>query len=231
MSFLIFATITCCNSHTQPILPKEFSETSLPDLGSESWRTLNYSNNEFEVKNLKGKLKVDKVDDVHTSELMLSKGKLLGEDHGEFGGKLTFIPFDKPLDSIEIKQGNIKYLFRFKDSVYFIEGLDHGSINEGALYKLNTSTSKFTYLKVLDFEDAPEAYTIFNDKILIASQASFYVLKDFNKQKVVDKTFWNGLYPNSIAAFNDTSIYIGMRGGIAKLNLQTKKINFYRYNK
>ena len=228
---LSLLTITFFSCQGQPVVPKDFIETTPPKAGTDSWFTLNYSHNEFGVENQRGHLIVRKVKEVHKGELQLSNGKLFGEDHGEWGGSLTFVPTDPTQSKKEIKEGNIKYIFRFKDSIYFIDGIAHGSISRGALYRLDTSDQKFNYTKILDFEDAPEAYTIYGDKILIASHEGFYVVKDFQKEQIVKEAFWTSLYPNSIAAFDDKNIIIGIRSGIVKLNLLTKGITFYKYQK
>jgi hypothetical protein len=212
-------------------VPKEFIKTAPPKVGTDSWFTLNYSDNEFGVENKMGQLNVRKVKEVHKGELQLSNGKLVGEDNGEWGGSLTYVPADTTQSKKQIKAGNIKYIFRFKDNIYFIDGIAHGTISRGALYRLDTSDQKFVYAKVLDFDDAPEAYAVYSDKILIASHESFYVVKDFQKEHIVKDAFWSSLYPNSIAAFDDKNIFIGIRSGIVKLNLMTKGITFYKYQK
>ncbi len=40
------------------------------------------------------------------------------------------------LKEIEIKEGNIKFVFDFNGKIYFIEGLAHLSYSEGAIFEL-----------------------------------------------------------------------------------------------
>lgn len=209
-------------------IPNGFEETKPPKVATDKWFTLNYSKNEFEVRNVNGQLRVKKVREIDTGRLDISGGHLLGVDQGEFGGCLYFIPTDTTLGKRTIKYGNIKFIFSFNDKIYFIDALAHGDMSRGFLYELDTTKQQFTYKKLIEFEDAPEAYAIFNDKILIASHEGFYIVKNLQKELIIKDAFWDDLYPNSIAAFNDENIFIGLRGGIVKLNLLTKGFIFYQ---
>ena len=101
----------------------------------------------------------------------------------------------------------------------------------GALFELDTTDNKFTYRKLVDFDDAPEAFTIYEDKFLIATHERFYIVKDFKKELIFEDTFWSSLYPNSIAVLDDKNVFIGMRSGIVKLDLTTKTLKFYKNDK
>ncbi len=212
------------------IIPPEFNETNLPKVNSSEWYSLNHSGNEFEVKIQDGKLEVEKVDEINVCELETENGLLRGINRGEWGGQLTYIPNDTTKSSVDIKAGNIKFLFKYNNEIYFIEGLAHLSYSGGAIFKLDSTEQGFTYKKIVDFNDSPEAFQIYNDMFLIASHSSFYIVKDFKKELVFKDTFWSSLYPNSIAAFDDKNIFLGIRGGIVKLDLITKKMKFYQYN-
>ena len=224
-----FMLISCGQAAVS--IPKEFVETNPPKPGSSEWYSLNHSKNEFEVEIINGKLEIEKAARVHACELSISNGKLIGVNKGEWGGMLTFVPHDTLKSSVEIKSGNIKFIFLFKDKIYFIEGLAHLSTSIGALYELNSTNDSFTFTKLIDFEDAPEAFTIYQDKIFIATHERFYVIKDFNKELIFQDMFWSSLYPNSIAVLNDKNVFMGMRSGIAALDLTTKSFKFYKNEK
>lgn len=209
-------------------IPKEFVETTPPEVGSPEWFPLNYSNNEFGVKNRNGELEIKKVKESDRCDFQLPQGILTAIDHGEFGGDLTYYPTDTTKKPVRIKGGNIKFIFDYKSKIYFIDGLAHMGYSEGVLYELDSAAGLFKYRKVLDFEDAPEAFTIYNDKFLVATHENFYVIKDFQKELIFKETFWSSLYPNSIAAFDDANIFIGMRGGIVKIDLTKKSFKFFK---
>ncbi len=230
---LIFPTlfaVTICGQ-TTAIIPKEFVETVPPTAGSNEWFSLNHSQNEFGVSIIEGKLDIQKVREVNKCDLKTTGGTFVGINNGEWGGQLAFKPEDTTKKAVDIKRGNIKFIFNFKDKVYFIEGLAHMSYSGGAIFELNTANNNFTFTKVVDFDDAPEAFTIYQDKFLIATHENFYIVQDFKKKLVYKETFWSSLYPNSIAVLDDKNVFLGMRSGIVKLDLTDKTLKYYRYHK
>jgi hypothetical protein len=122
------------------------------------------------------------------------------------------------------------FIFDFKNQIYFIEGLAHSTTNEGAMYRLYTSGDSFSYKKIIEFEDAPEAFAIHNDKLLVATRKNFYLIENLKKIVVYKNILHESLHPNSIAVFDKENIYLGMRGGIAKLDLSKKTLKFYKRN-
>ncbi|HSY76055.1 MAG TPA: hypothetical protein VK890_04315, partial [Bacteroidia bacterium] len=80
------------------------------------------------------------------------------------------------------------------------------------------------------FEDAPDAFAIYDSTLFIASHQSFYLVhNNLKKEVVLRNVFWRSLYPNSIAIMDYKHVYIGIRGGYVKLNLKTKQLTFYKY--
>lgn len=225
---LMISIITGCICNAQPAIPADFKETPAPKPGSNIWYQLNHSKNEYGVANENGKLTVRKVKGVKIHEFQFPNGKLVCVDHGEWGGSLSFVPADTTQQVKEIKKGNIKDVFKLGNEFYILEGLAHLGIRRGALYKLEIKDQEFSYTKLFDFEDAPEAYTVYNNKILIAAHDSFFIVQDSQKNQILKDAFWSSLYPNSIAAFDDQNIFIGIRGGIVKLNLLTNTLTFYK---
>ena len=224
-----FIVISC--KHTNSTIPNEFHETVLPKTGSNEWYSANHSQNSFSVKITNGKLEIEQVKEINECELKITGGTLVGINRGEWGGKFTFKPADTIKKSIEIKSGNIRYIFNFKNKIYFIEGLAHDGYSKGALFELNKQYDKFTFTKLIDFDDAPEAFTIYKNIFFIATDKKFYVIQNFKKDIVFKDVFWNGLYPNSIAVLDEKNVFLGIRSGIAKLDLIDKTLKFYKYKK
>ena len=227
---LITALLFNTRSYAQPHIkvPSSFVETKPPIAYSVPWHKLNSSKKEYRVRDFEGALEIRRTPSINWNLLSIQGGLLKAIDHGEFGGSLTFTPNDNTQQPIEIKEGNVKFVFSFHDKIYFIEGLAHMGFSNGALYELERTGNNFTYKKLIDFEDAPEAFTIYNDQLLIAAHQSFYIVKDLKKERLLKNAFWTGLYPNSIAAFDDENVFIGMRGGIVKLDLTEDKVVFYK---
>jgi hypothetical protein len=210
----------------------DFSKSPIPVYSTDPWYVLNQSKNEFALSVKDGQLVITKVQDKSRCEFVLPKGNLFGTDNGEWGGKLTYKPADGSKPEVKIKEGNIKYIFSFKDTVYFIEGLAHLGTNAGALYKLDTANNTFTVTKMLDFYDAPEAFAMYNNMLLVAGHQNFYIIHDNIMAEILLKDmFWRSLYPNSIAVIDEKHVYIGIRSGYVKLNLKTKDVTFYKYKK
>src|ERR1700712_1547412 len=93
ITFLPAFTVISCGQ-TQPAIPKEFVETIPPKFESKEWLTLNYSQNQFGVSIVNGKLDVKKVRELDTTILKIPSGSFIGIDRGEWGGRLTFKPSD-----------------------------------------------------------------------------------------------------------------------------------------
>ena len=122
-------------------------------------------------------------------------------------------------------------IFNLKDKIYLIRSYAHLTTSEGEIYHLDTSNDNFTFTKVVDFEDAPEAFAIYKDRFFIATHENFYIVQDFKKKLIFKNTFWNGLYPNSIAVFDEENVLLGIRSCIVKLDLTNKTMKFYKNDK
>jgi len=227
--FFILLTL-CFASYGQNYqsIPKDFIETIPPKVESEEWYKLNNSHNEFGVKISNGKLAIEKTKENNKCSLKITDGTLVGMDGGEFGGQLIFEPDDKTKSTIKINRGNVKYIFNYKDKIYFILGYAHMATSTGALYELERKNNDFTSKILIDFGDAPQAFTIYKDKFLVATFENFFIVQDFKKELVFEKIFWYALYPNSIAVVDDENVFVGIRGGIVKIDLKEKTLKFFK---
>lgn len=204
-----------------------FIETPLPEVDSDEWKKLNWSKFEFGVTNKDGFLLVTRGSKGSRCELKIpGAGKLVGVDKGAEGGNLVFKPSDTNKVPVVIKKGNIRFIIRWNNEVYFAESL--GTI--GAIYHLSTENLEFKYKKVTDLDDEPEAFTLFNNMLLIASYHSFYrITPELKVEVLAEDTFWHGLFPTSIAVLDEHRIFIGLRGGYARISLSNNKLTFYKY--
>lgn len=129
---------------------------------------------------------------------------------------------------IEIKKGNIVGIFTFEGRILFLEGVAHLDVSEGKLYSLERKGNDFAYIELVDLGDAPQCFTILNRSIVVATFKNFYVIKDFKIQNQNTSAFWWGLYPNSMASIGN-DVYIGMRGGVAKIPMKSLELRFFKY--
>ena len=125
--------------------------------------------------------------------------------------------------------GNINSFFKFKDTLFFTNGLAHMGTNVGALTKVAISgKDKFIFTKALDLEGAPMTETMINDTLLFITYDGLLVVKDFNKLINLKKQFWASLYPNSVAYLDERNVFIGMRGCYAKIDLTDNSIKCFK---
>jgi len=127
--------------------------------------------------------------------------------------------------------GHVKKFFVYRDSLYFIEGIDHMGFDSGALCKLECKGDSFKVVELLTFEDAPHAICVYGDKILIATFRNFYVIENWHKELMFDHIFWYGFNPNSIAVDKDEKVYVGMFGFYTKIDLKKRIMELYKYDK
>ena len=212
---------------------KDFKVVRFPIIASNNWFMLNHaSDNYFKTEIVNGNLQITITDFVDSVELKIPGGRLLGIDNGEFGGKLRFIPDKSNLKEKTIMFCNPRFIFSFAQTIYFIEGLAHGFSSDGGMYKLDTIDQQFTPRKVIEFGDAPEAMSLYDNKILIAAHNSFFVVDEkLDTTKMFDNAIWRSLYPSSIAVKDMEHVYLGVRGGIFELNLSSRTFLFYLYKK
>ena len=111
---------------TNITIPKDFIETITPKVWSKEWYSLNYSRNEFEVS-----VDIKKVKEINRWELKLTGGTLIGINRGEWGGQLTFKPDDTTKEAVDIKRGNVKFIFNFKDKVFHRRSCTYGLQRRG----------------------------------------------------------------------------------------------------
>lgn len=228
VKILTLIVLTTRTSFSQDYKLTDFVEAKIPIAGGDEWFELNHSRNEFKVSIDKGVVKISKVGQASNAILEIDGGQLIGTDRGEWGGMIAFFPKgtkDKKL----IKEGNVNFIFRYKNQIFFMEGLAHLSYNKGAMYRLDNDNENFSYEKVIEFEDAPEAITVVGDSIFIASHESFFLVNNLNKELVFKDLFWRSLYPNSIAIIDNNNIYVGHRSGFTKLDIDKKEIHFYKF--
>ncbi|MES2378342.1 MAG: hypothetical protein V4553_17250 [Bacteroidota bacterium] len=131
----------------------------------------------------------------------------------------------------ELMGGNIDSFFKYRDSIYFIEGLAHMGINRGAVYKIEVNEQGCNIKKVLEIDNAPASFLIKGDRIYLATFGRFYIFNKWKKELELDNLFWTGLGPNELVMANKNTLYTGIIGGYAKIDLKAKKVTLYKYSK
>jgi len=135
--------------------------------------------------------------------------------------------YDTP--HINVMGGNIRCIFSYKDSLFFMEGLAHMGINQGAIYKIQFQNNNFQIEKMLDFDDAPRIISVYNKQLCVVTMKRFYIIKNWKKDLILNNIWGYGFYPNSIAVLDSRNIYVGTIDGYAKIDVKTKRLTFYKY--
>src|SRR4051812_29134974 len=121
----IFIFVICCmcafTTYAQQYKLYDFLETKLPRYLSKEWLVLNNAPISFKVSVVDNKLTINKDERHGQAELAIGDGKLIGLNHGEWGGALMFKRKSSQTDTI--KSGNIVDIFKFQNQTYFLEGL------------------------------------------------------------------------------------------------------------
>ncbi len=221
---LLLSTKFCIGQTFDDIDFIEKKESDLPKFGHGDLHDyIANSNTSFAVKSENKELFVHKYIEKNSCEFILPNGKLVGEDLGEWIGTLKFIPFGSTKKEVLIIKENVTLIFEYKNEIYFGSGLNHKSFHSGALYKLDTLNGNFKSTKYIDFDYPPDAYTVQNDSLLIAIAGTLFIFSD-NKKTTLSL---EGIAINSIVLMDDKTLFMGMKGGYAKLDLITKEKTYY----
>lgn len=232
--FLALTCLSSCKQEKVKPTPSNFQEIPIPDYNNDVWRQLNYSDYEIYVENNGGLLIIKPLKHMvekDTCRMAVPNGLLIGVNHGEWGGSLNFVPTNLKSSTSKILDGNIHSIFYFQNKIYCTEGLAHMHNSHGGLYMIESTKGKYRSHLVVDLEDSPEVISVCPDKLIIATFENLYIVRNSQKQVILSKTFWNSLYPNSIAYLGDQNVFIGMRGGYAKVDLTNKSLKFFKYTK
>lgn len=210
----------------------------------EQIKKLNHSNDEFEVylgsenrvnyreydyRNIKGiklpfKIIPNKNDEYSFSgrqiNFKIKDGWLVGFNKGEWGGNLFWFNEEGTLYE-KITGGNIENIFEINGNIYITEGLAHLSMSSGQIFQIERKNNKWITIKKTDLSSAPYASILTKDKefLIVTSKSLLKINNKFEIESLIEEGFWRYyLYPNSII-INDQNVYIGMRGGILKTDL------------
>ena len=224
---IVFITAASCNRARDVQISKQYVKTNPPKFLDAYWKHLNAAN-DCKVELRHNFLFATKYEPEDECYLEMKSGELVGIDLGEFGGELKYIPDDHSKKEMTIKRGNIRFIFRYKNNIYFLEGLAHLGSSYGKLSRLDTTNENFHCVEILNFGDAPGAMAIYKNRLLIVADSNFYEIKEMKKEVLLNNMFWNGLYPNSIIVIDEKNVFVGIRGGIVKVNMRDKEYEFYR---
>jgi hypothetical protein len=152
-------------------------------------------------------------------------GWIVGLNAGEFGASLWwFAPDGKKWYQISDEQ--VHGFLQTPQGLLALEGLAHLSSDRGQIIGVNRGAQgQWQSDPFVDLGSAPDAATRDKDGSLIVATTERLVRVRLDKHVdiLLDKAFWGGLYPNSVLLDGSSTVYIGMRHGIAKVTRSERK--------
>ncbi len=154
------------------------------------------------------------------SSIEVADGWIVGFDAGEFGcGLWWFSPDGK--DRLKLADAHVKRFLPTDSGLLTVEGLAHLSLDRGRILRISLDPKgRWRAEDFLDLKAAPQvAAKLADGRLLIATNDRLLKIDPATKgvEVLLDKAFWGGLYPNSMALTSTGVIYVGMRHGVAKV--------------
>ncbi len=173
----------------------------------------------FDLTN--GKRTIKKVDN----------GYLITYNHGEFRSALYYLSFDGQ-QSYNITPADIRIndFFEFNSKLYAIEGISHLGMEHGSLIEFYMDKNVWNYKLILNFDEEPEKVFQRGEETFIIT--TNYILKlepDFTLTNVIKSPFQWGIFRPNSAFIIKKNLYIGMNGGILKIENFEKKPRYIWY--
>lgn len=204
---------------TGEFVEKEWKKEPASQLTSKDLQRLNWSNEEYEVSILSGKLVYSKPSKRADNVKALPNGKLVASNQGEFGGGL-YQHFEKGKGSRKIIAGNFHSFFDCRGRTYVLDGLAHLTLNSGRVWNIYEMNGVWHLGKSIEVGGSPYTFCFKNDTsiYLVTPTTLLDVNLETSQVKIIVRNaFWDGQYPNSIVKISDSTLWLGMRGGILKI--------------
>ena len=180
-------------------------EFAVPSVSSSEWYRLNYSKDDYYVDDT-GIVIIRNESGGSQYIYETDNGKLIGTNHGEWGGKLIF-----KNDTVEytIIHENICGIVQYNNGIYVLTGLSHLRISEGKIIKIEIINGKWESTFFKEFDSSPEIYTIFENRLYIVTFDGLIIFDGDTIHQILREQFWSSLYPQSIY-INEKIIAIGL---------------------
>jgi hypothetical protein len=150
---------------------------------------------------------------------------IIGFNAGEFGAGLWWFSPDGKR-RYRISNDQVCGFLQSAQGLLALEGLSHLGIDRGQIIRVSRGAGgEWTSEPFVDLGQASRAGTRVNDGslIVVTTDRLLRVRPNTQVDILLERAIWNGLYPNSVIIDGSGAIYIGMRGGVAKITQVTGK--------
>ena len=197
----------------------------------------------YEVKDINGEkhIIVTGPEEGGVDVVEVKDGYLIGFNRGEWGGDLYWFSKNGK-EKYKISGHQIVQFIKRDNKIYAIEGLAHLSMSRGSIIEIEKKEGKWITKEFLKLPTAPEVIQLDSkenfivvtfgtdwsfDKggksVIHATPGLFSIDRKANIVTLVKDGIWgDDLYPSSMVIQNDV-VYIGMRKGVYKFDLVTKR--------
>lgn len=192
-----------------------------PPTTEAQWQCANYAKDEWRVSLLRG-ADVGISPDNHSGvvRLALPDGVLIGQNHGEFGGKVEWKGTNAKLSLVLANKNPVAFT-QAGSSVLVASGLAHMSMDQGEIIRLDRrSGGSWHGTRALDLGGAPTAAYRSDASTWIILTNTGVKRVDLNKMTVTEiyrNPGWFNIYPSSIAP-SGGSWLIGARRAVVRLD-------------
>ncbi|QPQ31198.1 hypothetical protein [Lysinibacillus sp. JNUCC 51] len=202
----------------------DFINAQIPNAGSGKWFKNINNSKQYGVEIKNEELVISRYREKHCLQYDYLDLKIVGTDYGEWGGELKVVYPDST--EIVLKKCNVKSIFEYEGSIYFLEGLEHLYLNTGYLYQLIYDGTNFSITACLDLKECPIAFYIFDSHLYVISSENLFSLsiesRSFKKNIIFNNFPFSAFVPNSLVVYKGDFI-IGMRGGLGRIDYENIK--------
>lgn len=152
----------------------------------------------------------------------VDNGYLVGYYRGEWGGELYWYS-EKGDSNYKITSACVRSIGEMDSKLFMVEGLAHLSSSSGSINQLEFKKNRLVIVRSIELPSAPEVSLLYGNKLFIVTSDEIVSFDGGKRIDILRKNgFWGILYPQSIVITNGI-LYSGMREGIYKFNLKTKR--------
>jgi hypothetical protein len=204
----------------------------------------------FKVKFKYSSINTQSIINGSLSTVEVNDGIIVAANNGEFGSSLWWFSKDgkqnyligdrrKPANAdryLPVNKdrfmsgiGNFNKILRYKNQIFGVTGLDHMTDQGGAVIKIEKLDDKWV-IKIVKILDSSANFLTFDndDNFFVGTSKGLYkVDKDLRVENLTNDKFWRC---SDTFVKNDSIIYIGIRLGVLKIDLNSKNIEWLRPN-
>ncbi|WP_145270544.1 SMP-30/gluconolactonase/LRE family protein [Tautonia plasticadhaerens] len=152
----------------------------------------------------------------------VADGWVVAFNGGEFGAGLWWFSADGT-DRYRIAEAWVEGFIRTAPGLFALEGLAHGDVNRGRLLRIAREPgSRWSAEEIVDLGQLPQAATLDTDGTLLVVTFDRLLRVDPSRAEIeilLDQAFWHWLDPNSIVVAPSGTICLGMRHGVARVEM------------